>query len=62
MSPRLFWKTSPRKFNALCKVHARLNGADKKKSASQSPEYKRTKAKAKQAIARQPETYIDKIM
>ena len=61
MSPRLFWKTSPRKFNALCKVHARLNGAKEKPGAPHAPKGKGGK-KPKQAIARQPETYIDKIM
>jgi hypothetical protein len=55
MSPRYFWRCTPRKFNALCRVHARLNstGDDEKITTS----YRRG-----QAIPKQPETYIDKIM
>ena len=28
MTPACFWKCTPRKFNALCKVHVRLNSVD----------------------------------
>lgn len=29
MSPRQFWRTTPRKFGALCDVHVDLNTTDK---------------------------------
>jgi len=59
MTPKYFWRCSPRKFNALCKVHARLNGAKDKPGAPT----KGKKGKApRKPIAKQPETYIDKIM
>lgn len=60
MTPKLFWKTTPRKFNVLCKVHARLNGSDKKTEPTKYG--KGSKHKARQPIAKQPETFIDKIM
>lgn len=31
MSPRQFWRTTPRKFGALCEVHVDLNSTDKDK-------------------------------
>jgi hypothetical protein len=30
MTPRQFWRTTPRKFGALCDVHVDLNSTDKK--------------------------------
>ena len=32
MSPRQFWRTTPRKFSALCDVHVDLNTTDKNKN------------------------------
>lgn len=49
MSPILFWRTSPKKFNALCKVHARLNNPDP------------TDKKEDKSVGT-PDTYIDQIM
>jgi len=38
MHPRLFWRTNPRKFDALCRVHAKLNGpADEKEKKQDTP-------------------------
>lgn len=51
MHPRLFWKTTPRKFNALCAVHADLNSMDDAKSK---------KSKKTQGVGK-PDTFIDKI-
>lgn len=31
MSPRQFWRTTPRKFGALCDVHVDLNATDANK-------------------------------
>jgi len=33
MSPRQFWKSTPRKLCALSKVHAEINGGNKNKSS-----------------------------
>lgn len=54
MSPRLFWRCTPRKFNALCKVHARMHSMGKS-------------SKNKNNIPTgggvgKPTTYIDQIM
>jgi hypothetical protein len=58
MSPAYFWRCTPKKFNTLCKVHARLN------SSKKAPDKvdKNTNVKKAQAIPKQPDTYIDKIM
>lgn len=60
MTPRYFWRCTPRKFNSLCKVHARLNSANNnnKKGASS---HRNTRDKHK-PIPKNPETFIDKIM
>lgn len=36
MSARTFWRTTPRKFTALCEVHADLNDPDAKKNGGRN--------------------------
>ena len=54
MSPHLFWKCTPKKFNALCKVHARMHNVGKSsKNGNRTP---------KGGGVGKPNTYIDQIM
>lgn len=47
MSPRLFWRTTPRKFSALCQVHIDVNSTDKKGK--------------NQGAVGQPDAYVDQL-
>jgi len=55
MSPARFWRCTPRKFHALCEVHADLN------SPKESNRNKNSSQGATKTIG-QPDTYIDEIM
>lgn len=71
MTPAYFWRITPRKFNALCRVHARLNDPDyaKKEKASTDSiseqdlraQYLSSKNKPKQPVG-VADTFIDKIL
>jgi len=58
MTPAQFWRCNPRKFNALCKVHADLNNPKPKSSQGDSPS---PKGREITAIG-QPDTFIDELM
>lgn len=51
MSSRLFWRTTPRKFSALCQVHVDLNSTDKNKKSRND----------KQNTIGQPNVYVDQL-
>lgn len=53
MSPGTFWRCTPRKFNALCKVHAKMNSSEETSTGS--------KVK-KKPVAAQPTKFIDQIL
>lgn len=51
MSPRLFWRITPRKFSALCQVHVDLNDTSKTDNK-----------KGKHAsVPKQPDAYVDQL-
>lgn len=52
MSPRVFWRTTPRKFSALCQVHVDLNDPDKNK---------KTKQNSRGGVSQQPTAYVDQL-
>ena len=54
MTPPQFWKCTPRKFNALCAVHADLNTPEEK---SKTPKEK----KNPDGSVGEPDTFIDKV-
>lgn len=58
MSPAQFWKCLPKKFNALCKVHARMNGAENSKNSGNSAVSRNLN---KSGGVGAPDTYIDQI-
>lgn len=49
MPARLFWRTTPRKFGALCQVHVDLNDTSKKE--------KNTRVSG----PKQPDAYVDQL-
>lgn len=49
MTSRLFWRTTPRKFAALCEVHVDLNDTSKDKKN------KRT------SVSQKPDAYVDQL-
>jgi len=49
MSPVAFWRTTPKKFSAICQVHADVNDTSKSKSGR--------KATAK----KEPEVFVDQL-
>lgn len=49
MPARLFWRTTPRKFSALCEVHIDLNDTSKNKKNKRS------------SGPKQPDTYVDQL-
>jgi len=51
MSPAIFWKSTPRKLYALIDAHGKANKVDDKKPNK----------KGKSAIAKKPETTVDKL-
>ena len=62
MTPAYFWRCSPRKFNALCLIHAKLNSTDDKtKNKTRGAKGEKNKP-VKRPIAQKPETFIDKIL
>jgi hypothetical protein len=56
MSPAMFWKITPRKFNALCKVHVDLNSPGKGTRNAKS-----TSASSGEGVG-SPDSYIDQIL
>lgn len=48
MTPRMFWRTTPRKFQALCLVHKDLNSSGEER-------------KDKQVGVGRPDTFIDQL-
>lgn len=50
MTPANFWRVTPRKFNALCKVHVELNTSSKGK-----------KDKNPSGGVGKPDTYVDNV-
>nr|DAX58172.1 MAG TPA: tail assembly chaperone protein [Caudoviricetes sp.] len=48
MKPRQFWRTTPKKFGALCELHVELNSTQKDKSSRRT------------SVGRQ-ETYVDNL-
>lgn len=53
MSPGIFWRCTPRKFNALCRVHAKMNSSSETTSGAKGK---------KKPIATRPDTYIDNVI
>lgn len=49
MPARLFWRTTPRKFGALCKVHVDLNDTTKNQKDKQS------------SVPKQPDAFVDQL-
>lgn len=57
MEPKVFWKTTPRKFNALCKMHAKVNSTE-----GEHPKHTKGSKTKKSVPIGQPDTFVDKIM
>ncbi|HCR73994.1 MAG TPA: hypothetical protein DIW26_06345 [Ruminococcus sp.] len=51
MTPHQFWKCTPKKFNALCKVHVRMNSIEGAKN---------NKTKSTGGVGK-PDAYIDQV-